>query len=211
MGLRVIVLEAHVDDATCGCAGTIYKHLKREDKVQWHTFIGNGYRVPEGWSPRTLQDEHKNAMKALGVKDSHLYSYRVDTGDVTTEIRDLMFKRWHTFDPDIAYVPWRGSRHQDHRAIGGFAYQVSWRTNADVLAYPVVNDIAGFTPNVFSPIDDEAFLAKMEALGQFKSQFELRSWFSIDLVAAYMETYAQFINGDVQYVEPFEQVKRVIE
>ena len=211
MGLRVMVIEAHVDDACCGCAGTIYKHIKRGDQVQWHTMIGKGYRVPEQWAPQSLRIEYKNAMQQLGVKDSRLYGFSVDTADMMPEIRDLMYKRWHTFDPDIAYVPWKGSRHQDHRAVGDFASQISWRTNADVFAFPVVNDIAGFTPNVFSPIDDDAFIVKMDTLAEFKSQFVLRPWFSLDLVASYMASYAPFVIGSEEdYVEPFEQVKRVI-
>lgn len=211
MGLKVIVFEAHVDDASCGCAGTIYKHLERGDKVQWHTLIGKGYRVPERWEPQTLQTEYENAMRTLGVKDNRLYSFNVNRADMMPEIRDLMFKRWHEFNPDVAYVPWKGSRHQDHRAIGEYAYQISWRTNADVFVYPVVNDIAGFVPNVFSLLDDYAYLAKMETLEQFKSQFALRPWFSLDLVSSYMASYAQFVNGGVEYVEPLEQLKRVLE
>lgn len=214
MGLikkRVLVLESHVDDATCGCAGTILKHLERGDTVQWHTFIGEGYRVPYKWNPKTLRIEWKYAMKALGIKDSHIHDYRVDTLDVVaTELRDLIFKIWHEFDPDIAYVPWRKSRHQDHRAVGDFAYQVSWRSDADVLAYTVPNDFAGFEPNVFSVLDEDTYLAKLEVIENFASQFILRSWFTLDLVGAFMETYSPFGSGDAQYVESFEQVKRVI-
>lgn len=210
MGLKVLVLEAHVDDATCGCGATILKHLKRGDKVQWHTFVGKGYRVPEGWAKDSLAIEYENAMGVLGVGDHFLYNYKVDTADKTTELRNLIHMIWHNFKPDIAYVPWAKSRHQDHRAIGDFAHQVSWRSNADVLAYPVVNDIEGFSPTVFAPIDNKTMDIKLKALEQFESQFVLRPWFRLDLIESFMHTYAQFVDTLLQYAEPFEQVRRTI-
>jgi LmbE family N-acetylglucosaminyl deacetylase len=192
MGLKVLVLEAHVDDADCGCGATVYKHIKRGDEVQWHTFIGTGYRLPKGWPPDTLEIEQRNAMKLLRVNDYKLWDFEVDKLDINPLARDTAFAIWQDFDPDIAYVPWRGSRHQDHRALGDFVYQVSWRSHADVLAYSVFNDCSGFKPNVFSLLDDEAVLAKLNAISEFKSQFELRSWFNTDALAAFMESYSVF-------------------
>lgn len=206
---KVLVLEAHVDDAFCGCGGTIRKHLERGDTVQWHTFIGNGYSVPENWAPNSLGAEHKKAMDVLGVTDYYLYDYNLGILDMTSGLRNLIFKIWHDFDPDIAYVPWRKSRHQDHRTVGDFACQVSWRTSADVLAYTVLNDFSGFNPTVFSSIDENTWSIKLKALEQFKSQFILRSWFTSDLTKTFMQDYAVFINNNA-YVEPFEQIKRVI-
>ena len=210
MGLKVLVLEAHIDDADCGCGSTIYKHVKSGDEVQWHTFITKGYRVPEGWETDMLTIEHQRAMEALEVKDYFLYDYTVDTLDRTTDLRDLIFKIWHDFGPDMAYIPLRQSRHQDHRAVGDFAHQVSWRTHADVLAYPIFNDFEDFKPNVFSIIDEEALAVKMAAINQYHSQYELRSWFSAGLVRSFMRTYSVFTDGSTAHVEPFEQVKRVI-
>ena len=211
MGLKVLVLEAHMDDADCGCGATVYNHIKNGDDVRWHTFITKGYRVPKGWAPDVLTKEAQVARSLLGVKDYTFYDFSVDTLDhKSTELRDLIFHIWHDFDPDIAYIPLRTSRHQDHRAVGDFAFQVSWRSHADILAYPVVNDFEGFRPNVFSLIGPEALGAKILALEVYQSQFKLRSWFTIDLVRAFMQKYAVFTNTNA-YVEPFEQVKRVLE
>ena len=128
MGLKILVLEAHVDDADCGCGSTIYKHLRNGDEIQWHTFITKGYTVPKGWSPDVLIKEAQYARSILGIKDYTFYDFKVDTLDRATELRDLIYKIWKDFDPDVAYVPLRQSRHQDHRAIGDFAYQVSCRS-----------------------------------------------------------------------------------
>lgn len=210
MGLKVLVLEAHVDDADCGCGSTIFNHIKNGDEVQWHTFISEGYKVPDGWAPDVLIKEAQAARAYLGVKDYTFYDFTVDTLDRATELRDLIFHIWHNFEPDIAYVPLRRSRHQDHRAIGDYAWQVAWRSHADIFAYPVLNDFDDFTPNVFSLIGSEALQAKILALEAYHSQFKLRAWFTIDLVRAFMQKYAVFVDGDYTYVEPFEQVKRVL-
>ena len=211
MGLkRVLVIDAHVDDAVCGCAGTVLKHLECGDTVEWHTFIGKGYRVPKTWPEYSLVLEHRSAMKVLGVETYYCYPYRVDMADVITQVRSHLFRIWHDFKPDVAYVPWAGSRHQDHRAIGDFARQVSWRSDADVFAYPVTNDFSGFAPTVFSVISEDRCLLKLQAVEQFASQFVLRPWFTLDLIESFMRTYAQFAGDGVRFVEPFEQVRRTL-
>jgi LmbE family N-acetylglucosaminyl deacetylase len=210
MGLKVLVLEAHVDDADCGCAATIYRHIKNGDEVFWHTLVSRGYKTPYNWPANTLKIEWLESLRRLGITNYHIYDYRVDTLDNTMGVRDRVFRIWNDLNPDVAYVPWRNSRHQDHRATGDFAYQVSWRSHADILAYPVINDRAGFTPNVFSMVDDEALTAKLEAISKFKSQFELRSWFSMDVIEAAMKSDSVFVNGTIRYVETFEQIKRVL-
>lgn len=210
MGLKVLVLEAHVDDADTGCGSTIYKHIKNGDKVQWHTFITKGYTVPNGWTPEVLIHEAQHARLVLGIKDYTFYDYKVDTLDRATELRDLIFHIWHDFEPDIAYIPLRRSRHQDHRAVGDYTWQVSWRSHADIFAYPVLNDFDDFAPNVFSLIDSDALEAKIQAVNCFRSQFKLRPWFTLEVVRNFMQHYAVFVDGDHSYVEPFEQVKRVL-
>lgn len=208
--MKVLVLEAHVDDADTGCGSTIFKHIKNGDDVQWHTFITKGYQVPEGWAPDVLTKEYQQAKSIFGVDNYILYDYHVDKLDRVMELRDLIYKIWHKFDPDIAYVPLRQSRHQDHRAVGDFAWQVSWRSHADILAYPVLNDFEDFKPNVFSVVGSDALTAKIWAMNCYKSQFKLRSWFTLDMMRTFMQKYAVFVNGDHAYVEPFEQVKRVL-
>lgn len=207
---KVLVLEAHIDDADSGCGSTVYKHIRDGDDVQWHTFITKGYRVPEGWHEDSLITEYQKAKRRLAVDNYVLYDYHVDTLDRSTELRNLIYAIWYKFDPDVAYIPLRYSRHQDHRAVGDFAWQVSWRSHADILAYPVLNDFENFNPNVFSVIDNDALEAKIAALKMYHSQFNLRPWFSIILVRATMQHYAVFTNGKGEYVEPFEQVKRVL-
>lgn len=222
MGLRVLVLSAHVDDAEFGCGGTIYRHLEHGDNVQWHTMVGNGYEVPQAWPKDTLAQEFVQSMKTIGIDgvgDWRLHLFKLNQLDTTRPEegdskgpRDVVFEIWRDFNPDVAYVPWRGSRHQDHRALADYSYQVSWGRNTDIRAYAVANDMIGFIPTVFSPLVQDEHDVKMDALDCYLSQKVLRSWFTRELADAFMRSYVPFVNlkPRPQYVEAFEQVKRVV-
>jgi LmbE family N-acetylglucosaminyl deacetylase len=171
--MKVLVIGAHVDDAECGAGGTIVGHIKAGHEVEWHSMISNGYAVPEGWDSSTLSNEFEQAMHVLGVKNHNLHDFSVDTLDRITTLRDTIYKFWHDFKPDIAYVPWRGCRHQDHRAVGDCVYQVSWRGRADVRAYVLPNDYDGFKPTIFSPLSHFEENKKFQALACFGIYEEL--------------------------------------
>lgn len=210
MGLKVLVISAHVDDAECGCGGTVIKHIEAGDEIQWHTLIGHGYRVPNKWPLNTLADEFVDAMAVFGIEDYELHNFNVDTLDRITELRNTLFRIWKNYDPDIAYVHWAGSRHQDHRAVGDCARQVSWRSKADVRAYSVLNDFDGFRPTVFSVLTLRQLEKKKLVIGCYKSQFELRRWFTEDLIMAHSRSFGIFADSGSGHAEVFEQIRRVV-
>lgn len=210
MGLKVLVISAHVDDAECGCGGTVARHIARGDTIEWHTLIGQGYRVPDGWDDDVLRDEFRQAMFELGVEDHYLYDYPVDVIDRESGVRDHLYKIWHSYKPDIAYVPWSASRHQDHRTVGQYAYEVSWGSLTDIRVYVVPNDYLGFVPTVSSLISDEYYDTKLRALSCYKSQYELRHWYNDELLDNFSKAFAVFASGTDEHVEPFQQLKRVL-
>lgn len=208
--MRVLVIGAHVDDAECGCGGTIARHIEREHEVQWHTLISGNYRVPEGWPEDSLEREYENAMKVMGIENFHLHDFVVDTLDAVTGIRHLLYQIWQDFQPDVTYVPWKGSRHQDHRAVGQCSYEVSWRSNADSFMYVVPNDYLGFVPNTYSILDSRFYQKKLEVLAAYRSQVFLRPWFTNNLIDSHSRAFAVFAKGEDCHVEPFIQVKRLL-
>lgn len=197
-----------MDDAECGAGGTIAGHIQSNNDVSWHTLISNGYAVPIDWSRDTLTDEFEQAMNTLGVEDHVLYDFSVDTLDRITTLRDTIYRIWKDYEPDIAYVPWRGSRHQDHRAVADCVYQVSWRGKTDVRAYALPNDLGGFNPSIYSPLTKKEYRKKMLALKCYKSQYHLRSWFSDEMLSAFMRSWGAYVND--RPTEIFEQLRRVI-
>lgn len=210
MGLDVLVISAHVDDAECGCGGTIIRHIEQGDHVSWHTLIGEGYKVPDGWRSYVLKEEFQEAMLVLGVEDYHLYDFHVDVTENIHSIRDQLFHIWMDADPDIAYVPWSGSRHQDHSVVGKCAGQVGWQSGAEIQEYVVPNDYLGFVPNTFSLVSDEDFKRKLAAIQCYASQFALRPWFSSTLLMNHAKAFAVFADGGAnKYVEPFFQTRRI--
>jgi LmbE family N-acetylglucosaminyl deacetylase len=210
VGLDILVLSAHIDDAECGCGGTIVRHIEQEDNVSWHTLIGEGYRVPDGWRPYVLKEEFQEAMLVLGIDDYNLHDFHVDVTENIQEIRDKIYSIWKQTDPDIAYVPWSGSRHQDHAVVGKCAEQVGWQSGAEILQYVVPNDYLGFVPNTYSMLKDEHFKRKMEAIQCYASQFKLRPWFSSALLLNHAKAFSVFAKGNSgEYVEPFLQTRRI--
>jgi len=177
---------------------------------QWHTLIKRGYQVPNGWPDDTLEQEYNNAMKTIGVEHSYLYDFDVRTLDAMTEVRDLLYHVWHNFGPDVAYVPWNMSRHQDHRNVGQCSYEVSWRTTADLFMYVVPNDYLGFVPNVYSILENKHYQKKLETLGCYRSQIWVRPWFTNNLIDSHARAFAVFAKGEDCHVEPFMQVKRIL-
>jgi LmbE family N-acetylglucosaminyl deacetylase len=208
----VLVLSAHIDDAECGCGGTIARHLEQGDRVSWHTLIGKGYKVPDGWRWYVLQEEFQEAMLVLGVDNYQLYDFDVDTVEEHIHrLRDQIYRIWKYVDPDVAYIPWSGSRHQDHAVVGKCAEQVSWRSRAEILQYVVPNDYLGFVPNTFSSVSEEHFKKKLEAIQCYASQFLLRPWFSTVLLMNHAKAFSVFSKGKAEeYVEPFLQTRRLV-
>jgi LmbE family N-acetylglucosaminyl deacetylase len=211
LGLDILVLSAHIDDAECGCGGTIVKHVEQGDKVSWHTIIGNGYKVPDGWRPYALKEEFQEAMLVLGVDDYTLYDFHVDdTEEHIQKIRDQIYRIWKKCNPHVAYVPWSGSRHQDHAVVGRCAEQVGWQSRAEVLQYVVPNDYLGFVPDTYEVVSEAHFKRKLEAVQCFASQFWLRPWFTSALLMNHARAFAVFADGSPNdYVEPFLQTRRI--
>ena len=189
--MRVLVISPHIDDAECGACGTIYRHILAKDSIYWHTIVSGGYSVPEEWSTYTLQKEFEEAMATLGLKKYKLHDFNVDTLDRITSLRDTIFRLWHDIEPDVAYVPWRFSRHQDHRSVGDCAYQVSWGSKTDIRAYTVPNDFDGFRPSVFSELTQQEFVKKMDVIHCYKSQFASRKWFTDNALLSFMSSMLQ--------------------
>jgi len=200
MGLKVLVISTHMDDAELGCGGSIHKHIVDGDRVIWHTMIGDGY----GKLNDILKSEFISSMKVMGVDEWALHNFKKSTFDIS-ELRDCIYQLWQMIMPDIAYIPWPGSRHPEHRAVGTSAVQVSWASNTEIYAYTVPNDIAGFVPNTFSVLDEEAVIARNRAISQYESQFRLRSWFSWDIFDAYLKVFS--ING--RETEPLKLLRKV--
>ena len=189
---------------------TIARHIERGDEIQWHTLIRRGYRLPKDWPDDTLEREFEFAMAELGIQDYHLHDFKVDTLDAITGIRDKLYNIWHDFNPDVAYIPWNGSRHQDHKAVGEASLQVSWRTTADVFMYVVVNDYLGFVPNTYSILADRFYRKKLLVLQCYRSQLHMRPWFTNTLIESHARAFAIFAKGENSHIEPFIQAKRVL-
>ena len=206
---RVLVLSPHADDAEFGCGGTVAQHVLNGAPVIWITFVDRGYAVPEGWDLNTLVQECKAAIKELQVGSYTILDFELECLEQEQKsIISVIYDAIHDFNPTIIYTPFSNCRHQDHAAVHTATVQAAWATEAMILGYRIPNDLARFSPNVFVPLCPLAIERKLNAIGTYESQLELRKWITLQLIEAQHTDYSAFIEGD--YVEPFELIKMVI-
>ena len=60
MGNRVLVIAVHPDDETLGCGGTLLKHKKAGDEINWLLITGIKKRI---WIQEKRCEQRKNGNK----------------------------------------------------------------------------------------------------------------------------------------------------
>ena len=129
MGQRVLVVEAHPDDAEWYCGGTIAKLAREGAEI---TFVICTRGEKGSYDPRTDPDaleqvrmrEQENARQLLGVRE--IVYLGVPDGELlpTLEMRERLALLYRQYRPEIllTFDPWkRGELHPDHRACGTVA------------------------------------------------------------------------------------------
>ena len=126
-GQRVLVVQAHPDDAEHLCGGTIAL-LAAEGKDIHYLFVTRGDKGSDDpdMTPERLaslrEQEQRRAAKTLGVQTVTFFDGYFD-GEVEPTIalrREIAFvvRQWK---PDVVFTldPWRKNEvHPDHRAVG---------------------------------------------------------------------------------------------
>ncbi|MHC4751545.1 MAG: PIG-L deacetylase family protein [Planctomycetota bacterium] len=207
---RVLVLSPHTDDAEFACGGTIAKLLDLGHYIKWVTFVDRGYPVPEGWPEDTLVTEFVEAMQILGIADFTTLGFEVRCLEgAKKDIRNILYKIWKTFVPDIVFAPWNKARHPDHAAVGECTSQVVWKA-VDVYFYALLNDRVGFIPNVISPLSQKYLDKKVRVGAAYKSQFLLRPWLTINPFSSMTEELLPFLKEPYPLVEAFQQERKIM-
>lgn len=185
--LRVLVVEAHPDDAEWYCGGTIIKLAQAGADI---TFVICTEAEKGSYSPQTnpveLAQTRKREQEAarafmgvheivyLGIPDGEL--------QVTLELRKQLAILYRKYRPDIlvTFDPWcRDELHPDHRACGTVALDARlaakmplYYPNAEQRAAWATPEIWMFStdaPNHFVDIT-EVFEARLDALKLHASQ-----------------------------------------
>jgi LmbE family N-acetylglucosaminyl deacetylase len=126
-GQRILVVQAHPDDAEFLCGGSIAL-LAEEGKEVHYLFVTRGDKGSDDpdMTPARLSEireqEQRNAAKLLGVQEvTFLEGYSDSEVEVTLALRRELVLHIRRSRPDVIFTfdPWRRNEvHPDHRAVG---------------------------------------------------------------------------------------------
>lgn len=172
----VLVFAPHNDDEILGVGGTIRKHVLNGDRV----FI---CEVTSGPRFKLIQGEARNAHERLGVEESYFLNFPV--GELRnmkqSDMNNKMDEIVNRVAPQIAYIPFIGDMHLDHRETIESAMVAlrpfHCKTIKEIYMYETLSETGwnltqpdrAFIPNVWVDITD-TFLDKIEAMACYQSQ-----------------------------------------
>lgn len=181
---KVLVIAPHPDDETLGCGGTLLRHKKLGDEINW--------LIVTSATEKTDLPDYDVQYKSIEInKVAEIYGFkffqnlclpttRLDVlplADIITDISNV-FKELF---PEIIYLPYRGDIHSDHRvvfdAVASCTKWFRYESIKRVLAYETLSetdfginpDANGFRPNVF--VDITNYLeTKLEIMKVYASE-----------------------------------------
>src|SRR5581483_7509577 len=177
MSQRVLVVEAHPDDAEWYCGGTIAKLAREGAEI---TFVicteGEKGSYDANANPvelaRTRKREQEAARAWMGVRE--IVYLGVPDGELqpTLEMRKRLALLYRQYRPEIllTFDPWkRDELHPDHRACGTVALDARLAANRAPWATPQLWLFNTDAPNHFVDVS-ETFDTRVAALKLHASQ-----------------------------------------
>ena len=162
---KVLVIAVHPDDETLGCGGTLLKHKKNDDEINW--LICTDFDKNHNYYDTRQKEINKvNSLYSFnGVFNLELKTMQVDEYSMSYLISKIS-KIINEVKPNIIYLPFKGDVHSDHRKIFEASYSCT-----KSFRYPFIKKIYmietlsetefapstkedSFIPNVFVDISD---------------------------------------------------------
>ena len=170
--MRVLVVEAHPDDGTMSCGGTICKMIESGFEVKMIYFC------PCDEDPRNAGhlEDHARALKLLGLSEMKGYKFPRDVARMyKQEIRDILWKIKGEYQPQIVLCPSIHDFHQDHKAVGDCCLTI-FRDVATILGFESWRSSNHeFHANFFVGLEEHHVDTKLRALSQYRAQLENRT------------------------------------
>lgn len=179
---NVLVIAPHPDDEVLGCGGVIARHAAQADEVTV-AIVTTGAKLFPAAQVRRVRAEARKANRLLGsrllfmdlpVTTLHLMPRHKLNGHFSELVRKTR--------PDVAYLPFAGDRHEDHRQVFEAAL-VAMRPDGRrhlvrrICCYETVSETHWSAPGMepaFEPngyVDITATLSrKLEAMKAYSSQ-----------------------------------------
>lgn len=197
-GRSVLAIGAHPDDVEIGVGGILAAHADAGDPITVLT-------LSRGARGGVADDRQQESLAAADLLRARLFledltDTEIPVSDPTVGIIERVVAEVR---PTTVYVHSRHDRHQDHRAVHDAA-MVATRRVQHVACYQSPSATIEFCPTRFVSIDGFT-QAKLELLGCFASQTEVRDYLEPELVLATARYWSRFGTG--RHVEPLEVVR----
>ena len=181
---QVLVVAPHPDDETLGCGGSLLRHRAHGDDVHW--LIVTDMREELGYTRERIaeREEEIAGISAhyglVGVHRLGLPATRLDAIPLS-EVIEAVAGVFERVAPDVAYVPFAGDVHSDHRAVAAASGAcVKWFRNPsirEILVYETLSETdfqidpsqAPFRPNLYVDITPH-LEGKLAAVGLYPSE-----------------------------------------
>jgi len=202
---KILCLGAHSDDIEIGCGGSLLRLLATGQKfdITWVVFSSSEERKREARNSSELFLRAAE-RKELIVKDFRDGFFPFEGA----KIKDV-FESLKGISPDLVFTHNRKDAHQDHRLLA----ELTGNTfrNHLVLEYEIPKyDGDMGQPNVFIPLEPEAYEKKVSYLMEaFATQRDKR-WFEKVTFLALMRLRGMECNAPSGYAEAFYCRKLVI-
>jgi LmbE family N-acetylglucosaminyl deacetylase len=195
---RVLAIGAHPDDIEIGCAGALFNHRRRGDRVSMLT-LGSG------------RDKGVEAGSWESLMAARLIGGQLLAGDLSMrDLGDLVLTSRMidgvvaALDPTVVYVHSRNDDNHDHRAVHE-ATMRAVRAVPQVYAYQTPSSTPAFDPTKLVPIDD-VVTAKADMLRLLLDK-EGRADINPDRVVETARHWARQLPARTRYAEPFEIIR----
>ena len=170
--MKVLVVEAHPDDAIAACGGTICKMIESGFEVKMIYFC------PCDEDPRNVGhlEDHGRAAKIIGLSEAQGYKFPRNIAEIhRQEIRDILWKIKEEYQPQLILCPTPHDFHQDHQIVADCCLTI-FRDVATLLGFEVWRSSNHeFHANLFVTLEEYHVDTKLRALSQYRSQLERRS------------------------------------
>lgn len=152
---RILVIAPHMDDEVLGCGGAIAWHVDRGDTV--HVCIACNRAYQRAYTPADIAVEQRCTRRAqailgyAGVRFLDLPDERLH--ESFQQLLDGLEQTVKQLRPEVAYLPFAGDLHQDHRTAAHAANVALRAISAPFVRRVMSYEVASSTEQIFSGTD----------------------------------------------------------
>lgn len=220
---KVLVVAVHPDDETLGCGGTLLKHKKNGDEINW--LIVTEMKVDQGFLQKRIDIREKEIdfvskkygfQNTINLKLPTTFLDKISPGTIVNRISKVI----REIKPEIIYLPFMGDVHSDHRIIFEAVYSCTKR-----FRYPYIEKIlmmetisetefsSGIREEAFSPnyfVNITGFIdKKIEIMKLYKGEIKHHPFpRSVKNIKA-LATFRGATSG-CKYAESFMLLKEIV-